>query len=83
MTSMQPAVAALFDAIEAECGARLEFTPCISRERAEAAVHALLRAFGCREGSTASVYAFVSLWEALGVDMASLRFVDEAGPGAA
>lgn len=73
-------VAALFDEIDAGSKDRPEFTNAIEREKATAAVHAILWAYGSRPSDTAACYAFVNLWEALGVDMRSLKFLPASSP---
>ena len=67
----------LLSAIDAESAKREDFSPSLNRDRAAKAIEAILWSYSARQGSTASVYAAVSLWEALGVDMQSLRFLDE------
>lgn len=55
----------LLDDIDRENSARIDYEPVIPRERIERAMSALLRLYGTRNGSAASIYASVALSEAL------------------
>jgi hypothetical protein len=58
----------MLDDITAQCAERPHFSHALSREAAEEAIGAILWAYGSRPTDTAAVYAYDSLYRALGID---------------
>jgi hypothetical protein len=82
----QAQIRALLDSIEEASASRpLEqigskeyqqgFPHAMPRVRAEAAIGAVLGVFECRAGSTASAYAYMDLYRALGIDFDASKIV--------
>jgi hypothetical protein len=61
-------VAEILDCQEKENASRPEFEPAISREMVEQSVNALLGIYDCRSSDTAAAYAWMGLWQSLGID---------------
>jgi hypothetical protein len=65
----------MLDDVTARCSQRPHFSHALSREAAEEAIGAILWAYGSRPTDAAAVYAYDSLYRALGIDWAKSTIV--------
>ena len=82
--SDDPRIRAMLDDVTVRCATRPQFTHAISRESAEAAIDAILWAYGSRPTDTSVVYAYDALYRALGIDWSKSKIVfltDDAANG--
>ncbi len=70
-----PRIREMLDDITARCASRPHFSHALSREAAEEAIGAILWAYGSRPTDTAVIYAYDSLYRALGIDWAKSKIV--------
>jgi len=73
-------IAAVLDIQERENADRPDWKPAIDREMVEGALNALLGIYDCRSSDFAAAYAWIGLWETLGVDHLKLTFVPATPP---
>jgi hypothetical protein len=75
-----PKVEAILAAIDEANAGRQDFTPAIKRDRAASAISAIMWAYGCRSSDTSAAYAYMALWQALGIDWFASTIVPLAEP---
>ena len=70
-----PRIRAMLDDVTALCAQRPHFEHALTVEAAEEAIGAILWAYGSRPTDAAAVYAYDSLYRALGIDWAKSTIV--------
>lgn len=73
--SSDPRIGLILDEVTARCASRPHFDHALSRDAAEVAIGAILWAYGSRPTDTAVIYAYDSLYRALGIDWAKSKIV--------
>ena len=70
-----PRIRAMLDDVTTRCSTRPQFTHALSRDAAQEAIGAILRAYGSRPTDTSVVYAYDALYRALGIDWSKSKIV--------
>ena len=70
-----PRIGAMLDEVTSRCALRPHFSHALSRDAAEEAIGAIMWAYGSRPTDTAVIYAYDSLYRALGIDWAKSKIV--------
>lgn len=77
-----PRIRAMLEEVTALCAQRPHFKHALTSEAAEEAIGAILWAYGSRPTDAAAVYAYDSLYRALGIDWAKSTIVFLPGDSA-
>lgn len=70
-----PRIRAMLDEVTMLCSQRPDFKHALTLEAAEEAIGAILWAYGSRPTDTAVIYAYDTLYRALGIDWAKSTIV--------